>query len=167
MSYHIGTRRQWDVARAARLRYQTGKTACHGDAAGLGKGDIVHLKTPLSPTSEAFSIAKYAERAHKRGALLSIDSTFGPPGLQDPFAFGADIILHSRTKYISGHSHLLYGLATPPGSPGHQRAQALRVERIFLSSVIGNLKSWLRAHSLRTLTLRVQRQSSNAEKLVS
>jgi cystathionine gamma-synthase len=138
------------------------------DAAGLGKGDLVHLETPINPTGEAFQISKFAERAHARGALLSIDSTFGPPGLQDPFAWGADIVMHSGTKYIGGHSDMLCGiLATAPTDEGKVRAKTLRTERIFLGSVMGNLEGWLGVRSLRTFDLRVQRQSSNATNLVS
>jgi cystathionine gamma-synthase len=138
------------------------------DAAGLGKGDLVHLETPINPTGEAFEIAKYAERAHKRGALLSIDSTFGPPGLQDPFAWGADFAMHSGTKYIGGHSDMLCGiLATTPDEEGYRRAKVLRTERLFLGSVMGNLEGWLGVRSLRTFDLRIQRQSANAEKIVS
>jgi cystathionine gamma-synthase len=137
------------------------------DAVGLGPGDLVHLETPINPTGTAFSIAHFAERAHARGALLSIDSTFGPPGLQDPFKWGADFSMHSGTKYIGGHSDMLCGiLATAPGKAGLDRARVLRAERLFLGSVMGNLEGWLGVRSLRTLELRVQRQSSNAENLV-
>ncbi|KAH7066040.1 Cys/Met metabolism PLP-dependent enzyme-domain-containing protein [Paraphoma chrysanthemicola] len=134
----------------------------------LGKGDLVHVETPLNPTGEAFEIAKYAKLAHARGALLSIDATFGPPGLQDPFAWGADVVMHSGTKYIGGHSDLLCGiLATKKGKDGHKMARTLRTERIFLGSVMGSLEGWLGVRSLRTMQLRVQRQSSNATNLVS
>ncbi|CAN9188591.1 unnamed protein product [Alternaria alternata] len=137
------------------------------DAAGLGKGDLVHLETPLNPTGEAFSIAKYAERAHARGAYLSVDATFAPPGLQDPFRWGADVVMHSGTKYIGGHSDMLCGiLAVKKGEEGLKRAKTLRAERIFLGAVLGSLEGWLGVRSLRTLDLRVQRQSSSADKLV-
>ncbi|KAF2014060.1 PLP-dependent transferase [Aaosphaeria arxii CBS 175.79] len=138
------------------------------DAAGLGKGDIVHLETPLNPTGEAYSIAHFAARAHARGALLSVDATFGPPGLQNPFALGADIVMHSGTKYIGGHSDMLCGvLATAPTPEGYKRALTLRDERIFLGSVLGSLEGWLGVRSLRTLALRVQRQSESATNIVS
>jgi len=137
------------------------------DAAGLGAGDLVHLETPLNPTGEAFEIKRYADRAHAKGALLSVDATFGPPGLQDPFAWGADIVMHSGTKYIGGHSDMLCGiLATAKGEEGLKRAKTMRAERIFLGAVLGSLEGWLGVRSLRTLDLRVQRQSSNAENLV-
>lgn len=138
------------------------------DQANLGVGDLVHLETPLNPTGEAFEIKKFADRAHARGAMLSVDATFGPPGLQDPFAWGADIVMHSGTKYIGGHSDMLCGiLATAKGADGLERAKKMRTERIFLGAVLGSLEGWLGVRSLRTLELRVQRQSSNAERLVS
>lgn len=137
------------------------------DKAGLGKGDIVHLETPLNPTGDAFQISKYAERAHKRGALLSVDATFAPPGLQDPFAWGADVVMHSGTKYIGGHSDMLCGiLATSNTASGNRRAKELRAERLFIGGVLGSLEGWLGVRSLRTMDLRVQRQSKNAELLV-
>ncbi|KAF2002130.1 PLP-dependent transferase [Amniculicola lignicola CBS 123094] len=138
------------------------------EAAGLGKGDLVHLETPLNPTGEAFEIATYAERAHRFGALLSVDATFAPPGLQDPFVWGADVVMHSGTKYIGGHSDMLCGiLATRPTAEGKKMAKGLRLDRIFLGSVLGSLEGWLGVRSLRTLELRVQRQSQNASKLAA
>ncbi|KAJ4357118.1 hypothetical protein N0V95_002774 [Ascochyta clinopodiicola] len=138
------------------------------DASGIGKGDVVHVETPLNPTGEAFNIQKYAERAHARGAYLSIDATFGPPGLQDPFQWGADFVMHSGTKYIGGHSDMLCGILATSASPeGLKRAQGLRADRIFLGSVLGSLDGWLGVRSLRTMELRVQRQSSNADRLVA
>lgn len=138
------------------------------DAAGLGKGDLVHLETPLNPTGEAYSIEHYAKRAHARGAILSVDATFGPPGLQDPFAWGADVVMHSGTKYIGGHSDLLCGvLAVKKGPEGDEWAGVLRDERVFLGSVLGSLEGWLGVRSLRTIALRVQRQSENAGHLVA
>ncbi|KAM6508267.1 hypothetical protein FALCPG4_018144 [Fusarium falciforme] len=132
---------------------------------GLGKGDVVHLETPLNPYGEAYNIAAFAEKAHKRGAYLTVDSTFGPPGLQNPFAQGADAVMHSGTKYIGGHSDMLCGVVAV--SP--QREDwfwDLLHERNCLGSVMGNLESWLGLRSLRTIQLRVRAQSRNAERLV-
>ncbi|KAF3003133.1 hypothetical protein E8E13_008605 [Curvularia kusanoi] len=138
------------------------------DASGIGAGDLVHLETPLNPTGEAFNIAHYAARAHARGAFLSVDATFGPPGLQDPFAWGADFVMHSGTKYIGGHSDMLCGILATAASPaGLKQAQGLRADRIFLGAVLGSLEGWLGVRSLRTMELRVQRQSANADALVS
>lgn len=137
------------------------------DESGIGKGDLVHLETPLNPTGEAFNIAHFAEKAHKRGALLSVDATFAPPGLCDPLKWGADVVMHSGTKYIGGHSDMLCGiLATANTSEGLKRAKGLRADRLFLGAVLGSLEGWLGVRSLRTLELRVQRQSENAGRLV-
>ncbi|TFB01216.1 putative trans-sulfuration enzyme [Trichoderma ghanense] len=89
----------------------------------------------------------YADKAHSRGAILVVDATFGPPGLQDPFKHGADIVLHSGTKYLGGHSDMLCG-------------------RFFLGGVMGSLEGWLGVRNMRTLHLRVIRQSESATKLV-
>ena len=130
----------------------------------LGQGDVVHLETPVNPTGEAFNIKKYAEKAHSRGAYLLVDATFGPPGLQEPFRHGADIVMHSGTKYLGGHSDMLCGVLA---SRNHQWVTNLREERTYLGSVLGNMESWLGIRSVRTLALRVERQSASATKLVS
>ncbi|KAF3039795.1 hypothetical protein E8E12_009299 [Didymella heteroderae] len=138
------------------------------DESGIGNGDLVHLETPLNPTGEAFSIKHFADRAHRRGAWLSVDATFAPPGLQDPFAWGADFVMHSGTKYIGGHSDMLCGILATANTPaGLKRAEGLRADRIFLGAVLGSLEGWLGVRSLRTMELRVQRQSSNADRLVA
>lgn len=72
-------------------------------AEDLRKGDVILLETPVNPLGTAFSIDAYAQKVHSQGAYLIVGSTFGPPGLQDPFQWGADIILHSGSKYLGGH----------------------------------------------------------------
>ncbi|MCJ1394349.1 hypothetical protein MMC18_007227 [Xylographa bjoerkii] len=132
-------------------------------AEDLHPGDVVHLETPLNPTGEALSIKHYAEKAHSRGAYMLVDSTFAPPGLQEPFQWGADIVMHSGTKYLGGHSDMLCGvLATRK----EEWFKGLAEERAVLGSVMGGLEGWLGVRSLRTLEVRVKRQSENAEQLV-
>lgn len=128
----------------------------------LGKGDVIHLETPINPTGEALSISKHAQKAKQRGAILIVDSTFGPPGLQDPFVQGADVVMHSGTKYLGGHSDLLWGVLATRRKGW---VAGLREERTHLGSVMGGLESWLGVRSLRSLEVRVGRQSSNAERL--
>jgi cystathionine beta-lyase/cystathionine gamma-synthase len=140
------------------------KLALDCAAEELHAGDVVLLETPLNPTGEAYEIAKYAAKAHARGAYLLVDATFGPPGLQDPFAHGADIVMHSGTKYLGGHSDMLCGVLAVKKGEWHR---TLSTERTFLGSVLGSLEGWLGVRSLRTLELRVQRQSQNAGKLVA
>ncbi|KAF4549498.1 Cys/Met metabolism PLP-dependent enzyme-like protein 3 [Elsinoe fawcettii] len=137
------------------------------DEAGLGAGDLVHLETPVNPTGCSFSIREFAEKAHARGAYLSVDSTFGPPGLQRPFSLGADIIHHSGTKYIGGHSDLLLGvLVTRNDTKGQDQIKELFTERQYLGSTPGNLETWLGFRSLKTLQVRLRQQSRTAEELV-
>ncbi|KAL9601774.1 MAG: hypothetical protein Q9219_002264 [cf. Caloplaca sp. 3 TL-2023] len=132
-------------------------------ASDLSSGDVIHLETPLNPTGEAYNIEAFAEKAHSRGAILLVDATFGPPGLQDPFEWGADIVMHSGTKYFGGHSDLLCGVLA---TRNLEWLAALKHERVFLGSVMGSMEGWLGVRSLRTLELRVQRQSESAGKLV-
>jgi len=119
----------------------------------LGEGDVVHVETPVNPTGNAYSIRAFAEKAHTRGASLTVDATFAPPPLQDPFALGADFVMHSGTKYFGGHSDMLCGVL------GVSKARAewekdywgLFGERLHLGAVMGNMEGWLGVRSLRTL----------------
>ncbi|KFA53552.1 hypothetical protein S40293_09139 [Stachybotrys chartarum IBT 40293] len=136
------------------------------DPSELRPGDVVHVETPLNPTGEATDLSFYAEMAHRAGAYLSVDATFGPPPLQDPFALGADVVMHSGTKYFGGHSDMLCGvLAVNPKH--HGWVAPLLNDRLLLGSVLGSLEGWLGIRSLRTLELRVTRQSATATALVS
>lgn len=140
-----------------------------GEGWSLGEGDVVHLETPVNPTGRAYDIAHFAELAHKRGAVLTIDATFAPPPLQDPFKWGADYVMHSGTKYIGGHSDMLCGVI----AIGKRRASweedywTMFVERLHLGAVMGSMEGWLGVRSLRTFDLRVTRQSQNADKIVA
>lgn len=118
----------------------------------------------MNPTGEALNIAAYAEKAHSRGAYLLVDATFGPPGLQEPFKLGADVVLHSGTKYLGGHGDLLCGVLACPRA---EWIRGLHSERIYLGNVMGSLEAWLGVRSLRTLELRVRRQSETAGTLVA
>lgn len=129
----------------------------------LEAGDIIHVETPINPTGEVVSIAHYARKAHSRGAYLFVDATFGPPSLQNPFQWGADIVMHSGTKFLGGHSDMLCGVLAVQKEEWFWE---LRHEREFLGSMMGSFEGWLGVRSLRTLELRVQRQSRNAELLV-
>jgi len=130
----------------------------------LDAGDLILLETPVNPHGTVFNIEKYAEKAHSRGAYLIVDSTFGPPGLQDPFTWGADLVLHSGSKYFGGHSDLLCGILATQRKSWWMK---LLDDRLYLGNVMGNMESWLGVRSLRTLEVRVQRLSDNAARLVS
>ena len=134
----------------------------------LEAGDVVHVETPLNPTGIAYNLKAFAEKAHSRGAYLTVDATFGPPPLQDPFLWGADIVMHSGTKYVGGHSDMLCGiLAVSPARVREGWFSKLTMERLFLGNVMGSMEGWLGVRSVRTLEVRVERQSYNATKLVA
>ena len=126
----------------------------------LGKGDVVHLETPVNPESRCYDIKYFADKAHAKGAYLIVDSTFAP--LQDPFEFGADLVMHSATKYFGGHSDLLSGLLL---TKSEEVAYKLYADRLHLGTNVGNLESALLLRSLKTFELRVKQQSSSATKL--
>lgn len=129
----------------------------------LEAGDVILLETPLNPKGTAYDIASYAQKAHSRGAYIIVDGTFAPPGLQDPFLWGADLVMHSGSKYFGGHSDILCGVLA---TQNEDWSKQLFHDRVFLGSVMGNMESWLGVRSLRTLEVRVQRQSENTTKLV-
>jgi cystathionine gamma-synthase len=136
----------------------------------LSKGDLIHVETPVNPTGEAKDLAHYRKIADEVGCYLTVDATFAPPPLQDPFApgFEADIVMHSGTKYVGGHSDMLCGVLAvrPDRAEKDGWINGLLSERIFLGSVMGSLEGWLGVRSIRTLELRVLRQSESAARLV-
>ncbi|KAI1382334.1 PLP-dependent transferase [Hypoxylon crocopeplum] len=134
----------------------------------LAPGDLVHVETPLNPTGEARDLEAYAKVAQRLGCVLSVDATFAPPPLLDPFAYGVDVVMHSGTKYFGGHSDMLCGvLAVAPHRAAEGWVRQLRDERLVLGSVMGSFEGWLGVRSLRTLEVRVRKQSRDAEVLVS
>ncbi|KAJ7179897.1 Cys/Met metabolism PLP-dependent enzyme-domain-containing protein [Mycena crocata] len=126
-------------------------------------GDLVWLETPLNPTGESRDIQYYADKIHKVGGKLLVDSTFAPPPLQYPFKFGADCILHSATKYFGGHSDMLSGVLVVRTKEEWDQLQS---DRTYLGNPMGSLESWLLLRSLRTFHLRLPRQSETASTLV-
>lgn len=129
----------------------------------LQEGDVVHLETPVNPEGINFDIKYYADKAHAKGAFLLVDATFAPPPLQDPFTFGADMVMHSATKYFGGHSDLLAGLLL---TKSEDIKYKLVGDRLLLGTNIANLECYLLIRSIRTMELRVKRQSESATELV-
>lgn len=125
---------------------------------------LVWLETPLNPSGESRDIQHYADKAHKANGQLAVDSTFAPPPLQNPFNQGADLVMHSATKYFGGHSDLLMGIVA---SRDAKSAGKLWHDRTYVGSTPGNLESYLLLRSLRTLEVRVKKQSQTATELAS
>lgn len=132
--------------------------------APLEPGDLVWLETPKNPTCELEDIAAHAARAHAAGAHVVVDSTFATPMLQQPLALGADVVMHSTTKFISGHSDALGGALVARSA---DVAAELRRARSVMGSVQGALETWLTLRGVRTLGLRVRRQAETAAHLAA
>ncbi len=132
--------------------------------APLGKGDLVWLETPKNPTCELQDVAAHAARARAAGAVCLVDGTFATPILQRPLALGADLVLHSVTKLLAGHSDALAGVLV---SSDAAVAARLREERTVSGAVPGALETWLALRGLRTLGLRVRRQTETATALAA
>jgi len=126
-------------------------------------GDLVHLETPVNPTGLAFDIAHFASLAHAHGAKLSVDATFAPPPLFHPFQFGADIIMHSATKYFGGHSDILAGVLV---TQDEETAKQLKADRVFSGTILQAFEAWMLLRSLKTFPLRIRQQSQNANAIV-
>ncbi|MBK5932263.1 trans-sulfuration enzyme family protein [Halochromatium salexigens] len=121
-------------------------------------GRLVFLETPTNPALEVFDIAAIAERAHAQGARLVVDNTFASPVNQQPLALGAELVVHSATKYLGGHSDLTAGALM--GSA--ELIGAVAGWRKNLGTTPAPETAALLARSLRTLPVRVQAQNASA-----
>jgi cystathionine gamma-synthase len=125
-----------------------------------GKTKLVWIETPCNPTWDVIDIAAAADLAHKAGALLAVDSTVATPVLTQPLKLGADIIMHSATKYLNGHCDAVAGaLVTAKSDAFWERAREVRHHS---GAVLGSLEAWLLQRSMRTLFLRVHKASGSA-----
>jgi cystathionine gamma-synthase len=126
------------------------------------QSDLVFIETPSNPWLRTTDIALVAEATHAAGGRLVVDATAATPILTRALDFGADIVMHSATKGINGHSDVLAGvLAT--NAPADPHWQAIAIDRHDAGAVIGSFEAWLLIRSIRTLPLRVERMSQNAQ----
>jgi cystathionine gamma-synthase len=121
---------------------------------------IVWIETPSNPLLHVVDIARAAEIAHAAGALLAVDSTAATPILTRPLALGADLVMHSATKYLNGHSDVLAGALVTKQID--ERWSAIRADRHDAGALLGPFEAWLLLRGLRTLALRVRQASKNA-----
>lgn len=128
-----------------------------------GGTSLVWLETPANPTWTVSDIAAVAALAHGAGAVLAVDSTAATPVFSRPLSLGADIVMHSATKYMGGHSDLIAGaLAFARTDDLHDRIASVRVHQ---GGILGGREAALLLRSLRTLHLRVRRQADTALRL--
>ncbi len=124
--------------------------------------DLVWAESPTNPMLKLVDLEALAARSAAAGALLVVDSTFATPILQRPLELGADLVVHSVTKYLSGHSDVLLGVAV---ASDVDLAGRLVEFRSFMGAIPGTFEAWLALRGLRTLHLRVERAQANAAEL--
>jgi cystathionine gamma-synthase len=124
---------------------------------------LVWLESPTNPALEVADIPRIVAAAHDAGAHVVVDNTFATPLLQQPLALDADIVVHSATKFIAGHSDVLLGaLATRDD----ELYDVLKKRRDMVGAVPGPFETWLALRGLRTLHVRLDRAQANAQELV-
>ncbi|MFF7728253.1 cystathionine gamma-synthase [Streptomyces sp. NPDC008001] len=123
---------------------------------------VIWVETPSNPLLGISDIAALAEVAHSAGIRLVIDNTFASPYLQQPLALGADVVVHSTTKYMGGHSDVVGG-ALITADAG--LAEELAYHQNAMGAVAGPFDSWLTLRGIKTLAVRMDRHSANAERV--
>jgi len=119
---------------------------------------IIYIETPTNPTLKLVDIGKAAKLAHARGAVLMVDNTFASPINQNPLELGADVVLHSATKYLNGHADLIAGAAVA----NKEKAHKIKMMRRDFGGTLDPLPAWLILRGMKTMALRVRQQNSNA-----
>lgn len=128
-----------------------------------GHTRLVWLETPANPLWDVADIAAAAELAHRAGARLAVDSTVATPVFTRPLALGADLVMHSATKYLNGHSDVIAGaLVARADDAQWQKMKALRVQ---LGGILGSFEAFLLVRGMRTLFPRVRLAAANALEL--
>lgn len=128
-----------------------------------GRTRLVWVETPANPALDVTDIAGVAALARKAGALLAVDSTFATPVHTRPLSLGADLVMHSATKYLNGHSDVVAGaLVTAAVGDAWQRIKAVRSQH---GTVLGPFEAWLLLRGMRTLYARVPAQSGSAQRI--
>ncbi|WP_199724283.1 PLP-dependent aspartate aminotransferase family protein [Taibaiella sp. KBW10] len=126
------------------------------------KTRFIWLESPTNPTLKVSDIQRIADIAKPFNALVVVDNTFASPVAQQPFTLGADIIIHSGTKYLGGHSDLVAGLVVVNDN---ELAEKVKFIQNASGGILGPNDCWLLIRGIETLTLRVQRQCETAQKV--
>jgi cystathionine gamma-synthase len=142
-----------------------GDTGAIAAAVRPGATKLVWVESPCNPTWAVTDIAEAARIAHDAGARLGVDSTVATPILTRPIELGADIVMHSGTKYLNGHGDVLAGaLVTARDDEWWSRMKYLRFEN---GGMLGAFEAWLLLRGMRTLHLRVERASQSAQRIAA
>lgn len=123
------------------------------------KTRIIWLETPTNPTLQISDIKSASKIAHKQDIILVVDNTLCTPLLQKPIPAGADIVIHSASKYLAGHTDVLAGLVVVNSKP---LADQLRFTQNISGSILSPFEAWLTIRGMETLQLRIEKQCANA-----
>ncbi len=128
-----------------------------------GETSVVWIETPVNPTWDVIDIAQAAKIAHDAGAVLAVDGTVASPVTTRALEFGADIVFHSATKYLNGHSDVVAGILVT--ARDDERWQEIRLVRQLTGGVLGPFEAWLLLRGMRTLFVRFEQASRSALEL--
>jgi cystathionine gamma-synthase len=126
------------------------------------RAKVVWVETPTNPLLNIADIRELAEAAHQAGALLVVDNTFASPYLQQPLALGADVVVHSTTKYLGGHSDVVGGALITADAELAERAAFMQNAT---GAVAGPFDSWLTLRGIKTLAIRMEQHSASAMRI--
>lgn len=121
---------------------------------------VLWVETPSNPLMKISDIAALVEIGHANGVVVVVDNTFASPYLQNPLAFGADVVTHSTTKYLGGHSDVIGGAVI---TSDDEIAEKVRFLQFAAGAVSGPMDAWLTVRGIKTLAVRVERHSANAQ----
>jgi cystathionine gamma-synthase len=138
----------------------TGDLAAVAAAIRPGRTRLIWVETPANPMWEITDLTALCELAHTAGARVAVDNTVATPVLTRPFEFGADLVVHSATKYLNGHGDVLAGAVL--GARRDPFWERIRSWRRNAGAMLGPFEAWLLLRGMRTLFLRVHRASENA-----
>jgi len=132
--------------------------------AAIPGAQMLYLESPLNPLLEIIDLPKLVAAGKAAGCGVTVDNTLATPLLQNPLALGADIVIHSVTKYLSGHSDLILGSLSTNDLALYNR---LEQSRRYGGAIAGPFEAWIALRGIRTLALRMQRSQENALELAS
>ncbi|NQX27400.1 cystathionine gamma-synthase [Microbacteriaceae bacterium VKM Ac-2854] len=127
-----------------------------------GETKLLWVETPSNPLMKISDIAELADLAHSMNVLVVVDNTFASPALQQPIALGADVVVHSTTKYLGGHSDVLGGALALNKGPLQEQIKFLQ---FAVGAVSGPMDAWLTVRGIKTLAVRMERHTQNAQKI--
>lgn len=133
------------------------------EAVQPGKTSVVWIETPVNPTWDIIDIAAAAEIAHAAGAILAVDGTVASPVTTRALEHGADIVFHSATKYLNGHSDVVAGILVTKEM--NQRWEEIKLVRTLMGGVLGPFEAWLLLRGMRSLFVRFNQASQSALRL--